>query len=442
MTERSLASKRVDAASLAAFRFAFGAMMAVGLVRFLALGWVRPQLAEPTFHFKYPGFAWVPVWAEWGLVLHFAVLAVLAACVAIGFRYRVAIVLFTIGFLHVQLMDVTNYLNHYWLVVSLALVMCFLPLHRTWSVDAGRGAEDAPAWWIWLLRAQVGLVYFHAGLAKAEPDWLLHGQPLGIWMSTREELPVIGPVLALPWIGIAMAWAGFLFDTTIAGWLLWKRTRLPAYAVLVVFHVLTRVLFPIGMFPAIMIVSALVFFPPDWPRRLLRLAPAAIGPATKPARLALAAGALWIALFAIVPLRHFAFPGSVLWNEQGMRFAWKVMLREKAGSVTYHVSDPASGRRWVVSPSQYLTWRQTREFATQPDLIAQLGRHIAADFARRGHPGVEVRAEAHVSLNGRAPALLLDPSVNLAGALPDGWILPAPDGPPLPLPRVAQARAP
>ena len=45
-----------------------------------------------------------------------------------------------------------------------------------------------------------------------------------------------------------------------------KRTRVVAYAALVVFHVLTGALFPIGMFPVIMIVSALVFFPPDWPR--------------------------------------------------------------------------------------------------------------------------------------------------------------------------------
>lgn len=427
-----MTDRRVDGASLAAFRVVFGTLMVFGLLRYLALGFHRIQLVEPSFHFKYPGFGWVPVWPEWGLVVHVLVLAILAACIALGRFYRPAIIAFTIGFVHLQLMDVTNYLNHYWLVASLAVVMCFLPLDRVWR-------EGAPAWWLWLLRAQVGLVYVHAGLAKAEPDWLLHGQPLGIWMSSREEMPFLGPLLALPWIGLAMAWTGFLFDTTIAFWLSSRRTRAAAYAVLVLFHVLTGVLFPIGMFPAIMIVSALVFFEPDWPRRLLRLR-AVVLPVLPARRAALAFAAAWIALLAIVPFRHLAYPGSVLWNERGMRFAWKVMVREKAGSVTYHVLDAQTGRRWVVSPALYLTWRQEREFATQPDLIAQLARHIELDFRRRGHTDVDVRAETHVSLNGRTPAPLLDPSVDLTGPLPEGWILPEPEGPPLPLPRLAEAR--
>ena len=39
--------------------------------------------------------------------------------------------------------------------------------------------------------------------------------------------------------------------------------------------------------------------------------------------------------------------------------------------------------------------------AVQPDLILQLAHHIARDFAADGHPGVEVRADARASLNGR-----------------------------------------
>jgi hypothetical protein len=45
-----------------------------------------------------------------------------------------------------------------------------------------------------------------------------------------------------------MSWTGFLFDTFIVAFLLSPRTRLGAYALHVVFHVLTRVLLPIGMF--------------------------------------------------------------------------------------------------------------------------------------------------------------------------------------------------
>jgi hypothetical protein len=106
-----------------------------------------------------------------------------------------------------------------------------------------------------------------------------------------------------------------------------------------------------------------------------------------------------------------------------MRFAWKVMVREKHGSVTFHVRDPATGRRVEVPPRRYLTAKQEREMAAQPDLILALARHIARDLG-----GVEVRAEAWVSLNGRPPRLLVDPDVDLArardGLAPKPWILP------------------
>ena len=124
------------------------------------------------------------------------------------------------------------------------------------------------------------MVYVNAGLAKATADWLLHAQPMNLWLSARTDLPVIGPYLDLPAVAYAAAWAGFLFDTTIAFFLLWRRTRPFAYVVVLAFHFATHLLFPrIGMFPVIMVVAALVFFDPSWPRRLLAAARRRIGAA-------------------------------------------------------------------------------------------------------------------------------------------------------------------
>ena len=238
----------------------------------------------------------------------------------------------------------------------------------------------------------------------------------------------------------------FLFDTTIVLWLSWRRTRLAAYAVLLVFHTLTGVFFNIGLFPFLMSACALVFFPPDWPRRLFRRRPPAIEstPARPLSRPALALVAAFLAFQVLVPLRHLLYPGDVLWNEQGMRFAWKVMVREKHGSVTYRVSFPATGKTLLVSPRRYLTARQEREMAGQPDLVLQLAHRIARDFRARGHGEVEVRADALVSLNGRPARPLIDPTVDLARVPDDlsaaGWITAAPDEPPILLERTALAR--
>jgi vitamin K-dependent gamma-carboxylase len=296
---------------------------------------------------------------------------------------------------------------------------------------------------VWLLRFQIGVVYVFAGLAKAKADWLLHGQPLNAWLAARTETPLIGRFFDEPNVALAMSWAGFLFDTTIVIWLSWARTRLPAYVALIAFHGLTGYLFMIGMFPLIMTSAALIFFAPDWPRTLLariglsRFAgPAsdrALPPLSPPTRRVVTiAIAAHIVVQLAVPLRHAAYPGAVLWNEDGMRFAWHVMIREKHGSVTF-IAELDGGKRLEIPPSAYLTWRQEREMAGQPDLILQLARRIGADLAAQGHRDVRVHAMTSVSLNGRAPAPLIDPSVDLLRVRDLGardWVLEEPHSEP------------
>jgi vitamin K-dependent gamma-carboxylase len=431
---------QVDIASLAAFRIVFGLMMFAGIVRFMAEGWIERIYGEPSFFFKYPGFGWVEAWPVWGMYLHYGALAVLALGIAAGAWHRWVAPLFVVGFAYTQLVDVTNYLNHHYLVVLLGGLLCVLPVHRAWSVDAWRRpalrADTVAAWQLWLVRFQVGVVYVFAGLAKAQPDWLLHAQPLDIWLTARNDTPVVGPVLDEPWLPFAMSWAGFLYDTTIVLWLSWRRTRVPAFLVLIAFHAITGYFFRIGMFPFIMTTSALIFFSPSWPRRLLRLRTPAAPVPSPPARRRRAIAAVvagYVVLQVALPLRHHAYPGELLWNEDGMRFSWQVMVREKHGAVTFIARFP-DGRRLEIPPRRYLTWRQEREMAGQPDLIRQLARHIAADLRAAGYGDLAIHADTRVSLNGRPPAPLIDPEVDLARVDdlgPRWWVRPAPAGPPI-----------
>lgn len=437
------ARAHVDLAGLAAVRVLWGATLFVGLTRFVTHGWVERQYVEPTYFFKYPGFAWVFVPGPAGLYTLFGVTAVCALLIALGAFTRAAALGFAVGFTWIQLLDITNYLNHYYLVVLLSWWLVFAPSHHVFSVDAwlarrrGRPLPEAGATaWLWLFRGQLALVYVGAALAKVHPDWLWYGQPLGIWMNARTELPLLGPLLDERWVGVAMSWGGFLYDLTIVLWLSWRRTRPFAFLVVLVFHSLTHLFFDIGLFPFLMTIGATLFFSPSWPRRFM--------PGTRPAcdargyrppsRPLFVVMGLYLLVQVGVPLRHLAIPGDVLWTEEGMRFSWKVMVREKNGSVIYEVIDRRSGREWHVSPFDYLTWRQANEMSAQPDLIVQLAKHIGADFARRGLD-VEVRARVWVSLNGRRRAQLFDPSVDLVRVnehqRPAPWILPMPEDPPL-----------
>jgi hypothetical protein len=409
------ASEPVDGASLALFRILFGLFMFAGVVRFFAYGWIEQLYVEPTFFFTYEGFDWVRPWPGWGMYAHFAVLGVLALLVAVGLYTRVSLALFFAAFTYVELLDKTNYLNHYYLVSLLAFWMMCMPVGSTWSVDAWRGrttSSSVPRWCVWALRAQIGMVYVFAGIAKIQPDWLLHAEPLTTWFAVRRDMPLMGPLLARPEAAYFASWFGALFDLSFPFWLSSSRARPYAFAVGVTFHVVTGLLFPIGMFPWIMMAAATVFFSPSWPRRLLSRRFPSLSDVTLRAGRPLSMPAatlvvLFLAVQALLPLRKHLHPGPVAWSEAGFRFSWHVMVMEKTGVVWFHVRDVDDGKTWVVHPPSYLSPRQRKMMVASPDMIAQMARRIADDFRARGHEHVEVRAEAYASLNGRPSAPLL-----------------------------------
>jgi hypothetical protein len=441
-----------DAAWLAAFRALFGLTLAVSMWRFIANDWIVRFFVEPKFFFKYWGFGWVQPLSGPALQTLVVTLGALAVAVAAGVAFRLSSVLLALGLTYLQLLDVSTYLNHYYLAGLLCWLLAASPAARSWSVDAwlarrwlGRApaSQQAARGWLYLFRFQIGLVYSFAALAKAQPDWLLHAQPLRIWLGASAELPILGRLLAIDGVPLVMSWCGFLFDATIVGWLSWRRTRPYAYVVVLLFHALTRLLFPIGMFPVIMSVSALVFFDPSWPRALAarifrrptELPPAPACIARRPVYVfGLYLGAVYCVLQLLLPLRFAAYGGDVLWHEQGMRFSWRVMVRAKGGNATFLVKSKKTGQIWHVSPGEYLTPLQESELVSQPDLILQLSHHIQQDIERRGLGPVEVRVDARASLNGRRSAPLIDPRVDLAqvsdGVALQPWILPAPASPP------------
>ena len=147
------------------------------------------------------------------------------------------------------MMDKTAYLNHYYFISCIAFLMLFLPAHHYFSVDAKRKPHLAsftiPSWTIDSIKLLLSIVYFYAGLAKLNSDWLVKAMPLKIWLPSKYDIPVIGELLQQEWMHYAFSWGGAAYDLVIP-FLLWNRkTRVFAFILVVVFHVLTRVLFPL-----------------------------------------------------------------------------------------------------------------------------------------------------------------------------------------------------
>jgi vitamin K-dependent gamma-carboxylase len=446
---RTRLGRPIDASALAAFRIVFGSLLLVAIVRYAAKGMIAQAFVEPRLFF--PLHDWLRPLPAPGMHLCFLALGVLAVMLMVGLRARLAAALFCLLFTYAHFVDLTHYLNHYWLVTLLTAILAVIPCAQVWSVDAhlarlahlrrGTGHHPppppatVPVWTLWLLRFQIGCVYLFAGLAKLHGDWLVRGLPLGIWLPARSDAAVIGPLLTHPGTALVMSWAGAAFDLTIVGWLLWRRSRPFAYLAVVAFHLATVPLFRLGMFPWFMMAASLVFLPPGWARRLVRRplptalpAAPAVRPIGRPTALALAA---YVLVQLALPLRHLAEAGEVRWTERGFRFAWNVMLMEKTGVAELTVRELPSGRERPVPLREHLTPLQVKMMSTQPDLILSFARALAVQERRQGRE-VAVFADVLVSLNGRPARRLIDPTVDLAARdhrLPDGWILAREDPP-------------
>jgi hypothetical protein len=435
-------SKISSAAPLAVFRICFGLMLFGSVVRFWSKGWIADLYINPQFFFTYFGFEFVKPLGQYTYILFF-VCGFSALCVAFGFMYRIFSVLLFLSFTYIELIDKSTYLNHYYFISLMCFILMFLPAQVYFSVDTFRNKKlehsYIPQWNIDVLKLMMAILYFYAGLAKINSDWLLHALPLKIWLPARNDMSVIGFLFNYAWVPYLFSWFGCIYDLSIP-FLLWKnRTRPFAYLAVIVFHLLTAILFPIGMFPHIMIVAALIFFSPNFHQKIIdklskwfRLSKTNnqslctyIAPSfTK-----------WVFLvfflFQIVfPFRYLAYPGELFWTEEGYRFSWRVMLMEKAGYAQFTVKDD-SGKKTVVNNNNFLTTLQEKQMSTQPDMMLQYAHFLRDFYKKQGFKSPKVYVDSYVALNGRLGKTLIDPKVDLAKENDSfkhkSWILPLND---------------
>jgi hypothetical protein len=441
-------SRPVHIAPLIYFRIVFGLVMFVSLIRFMLKGKVFEFYIAPDFFFTFYGFDWVKPFNPAGMYLVFIAMVISSIGIILGAFYRLSAIIFFTLFTYVELLDVTNYLNHYYFISVVGFLLILSPADKYLSVDAWRNPSlkitRIPLWKIGVFRLQIGLVYFFAGISKLNPDWLFNAMPLRIWLPAHTHLPVIGGLMDEIWVAYLLSWVGAIYDLMVPFLLIFRKTRLLAFIVLLLFHILTSVLFPVGMFPYIMMGLALIFFDHkihknnlDFIHRLLTRTGSTENRISQTEFIQenifsenIVRGIL-IVFFIIqifIPFRFLLYPGNLLWTEQGFRFSWRVMLMEKAGSIFFYVKDSETGRQTEILNSHYLTQNQEKMMSTQPDLILQFAHFLEEEFKKKGFRDPIVTAEGYVTLNGRGSQLFLDRTVDLTlqedGFHHKKWILP------------------
>lgn len=436
--------KQKDISSVVFFRVVFGLIMVWGVGKYLYTDLLKRNFITPNFHVTYHGFDWVQPLPENLLYMLFYTLVILAFFIAIGFVYRISIVLFFVGFSYVFLIDQSYYLNHYYLVILLSFLMIFIPANRYFSVDSiiwpKIKSNTIHSWCIYILMFQLSVVYFYGGLAKLNSDYVFGGEPVGIILHKNyDKFPLIGHMFTESWMVYFFAYSGLLLDLFIVPFLLWRKTRIYAYLFCVLFHLLNYKLFTIGIFPWFMIGATLIFFSPSWPKNLLKYFYKGLNVGSKfqsnnvsrPSnyKLTVILITIYILVQILIPFRHHLYPGNVQWGDEGYYFSWLMMGRSKGtATAKFTATDPDSGKSWEINPGKYLILNQSQRetILTRTHSILRLSHFFAEKIREEGYENIEVRANVMVSLNGRKLQYLVDPEVDLANeqtsVFPSKWI--------------------
>jgi len=214
--------------------------------------------------------------------------------------------------------------------------------------------------------------------------------------------------------------------------LMYQPSRLWAYAMVVVFHVIVGILFQIGVFPMVMIGATLIFFSDNWHGLFwvrfqwfvfqTRNSGRDVRPNQANSIVLLTRYTLivYVAFQLLFPWRYMLYDGNVFWNEEGYRFSWRVMLMEKAATALFFVKDTQTGREGVVNNADFLCAHQEKQMAMQPDLILQYAHFLRDYYQKKGVKSPVVRAEVYATLNARPSQLLIDSQVDLT-QLKDTW---------------------
>lgn len=412
--------RSVSIQPLVAFRIIFGALATFSAIRFMYYGWVESLYIQPKFHFHYLLFDWIDTLPGNWMYLPFILMILSGIGILTGLFYRFSTAIYFLSFTYVELLDKTTYLNHYYFVSIMVFLLMLLPANADISLDVRffgvKRKHQVANWTIWILRFQLTLVYFYAGLAKINTDWLLEAMPLKIWLQGYRDLPLVGGLFASTWLAFVFSWFGCFYDLFVPFFLMIPKTRNWAYFFVIAFHILTWMLFPIGVFPWVMIGATLIFFPASWHERWLKYLRSKSGASAlsyrQSKRKKMIAGfvIIFVICQTLIPFRYLLHSGELFWYEDGYRFSWRVMLMEKKGYVTFYIVDNSKKGSIIINNSDFLTDFQIDQMSRQPDMILEFAHYLGEKYKDTtlvfGKESVtlhadKVEAECFVTLNGK-----------------------------------------
>jgi hypothetical protein len=424
--------KNIDNSPLIVFRIFFGFLIACESFGAIITGWVKRVLIEPQFTFSFIGLEWLQPLPGYGMYFYFIIMGLFGIAIMLGYRYKIAIISYTILWAGVYFMQKTSYNNHYYLLLIISFYMIFLPANQYASLDVKQQRvqkkNTMPYWVSLLFIIQVTIVYFYASIAKFYPDWL-DGTFTKLLLSGTTSNEFLLKIFLNKYFYLFIAYAGILFDLLIVPLLLFKKTRTIALVASLLFHLFNAIFLQIGIFPFFALSFSLFFYPPEKIRKLFFKNKLSIEEPTvsnyfgKRIFLYFLIPFLFIQL--LLPLRHHLIEGDVLWTEEGHRLSWRMMLRKRDGFINFKIKNNDTGEMTSYNYHKNLTPKQANALATKPDFIWQYCQRIKQEYRGKN---ISIFIDCKNKINNGEFKTLIDPKQDFVKAKWDyfwhnDWIL-------------------
>ncbi|XP_034047407.1 vitamin K-dependent gamma-carboxylase isoform X1 [Thalassophryne amazonica] len=459
-----LLNRPTDPASLGIFRCLFGLLMAIDVTQERGLSNLDYKYLDGSPVCRFPLFNFLqPLPLDW-MYMVYVVMFFGALGIMLGCFYRLSCLMFISSYWYVFFLDKTAWNNHSYLYGLIGFQLALMDGNRYWSIDGLRRPvirnAHVPLWNYTILRTQIFIVYFIAGIKKLDADWV-EGYSMSYlahhWLF--DPFKVILPVELVSLL--VVHGCGLILDLTAGFLLFFDATRPYAFFFVTYFHCMNSQLFSIGMFPYTMLATSPLFCYPDWPRRFFSHFPAflrvalpltspdpqpstsclyhelqnakhheTVAKASKPRlkhKLAAIFTIFYIMEQLFMPYSHFITRGYNNWTNGLYGYSWDMMVHSRSHQhvkITY--KDGKTGEIGYLNPGVFT---QSRRWKDHGDMLKQYATCLSQLLPHYNVSDPEIYFDIWVSINERFQQRIFNPQVDIVKAdwspfQPNTWLMP------------------
>jgi vitamin K-dependent gamma-carboxylase len=327
------------------------------------------------------------------------------------------------------LLDKTHWNNHSYLFGLMGLIFTLTDSDSSFSVSGK--SRKIPIWNYYVIRLQIFILYFYAGLKKTETDWLL-GYSMGNlsrkWVFDPFRIFLTNEQIDLYIVHIG----GFSQDLLAGPMLCFDKTRPIVLIMLSAFHLMNSQLFSIGMFPYACLATMFIFCRPDSPRKLPFIRNLLSNPpihrkvddSTKTCdenendKMRPNKKYYFFIFYSLVqlvlPYSHFITKGYNGWTQGAYGYSWDMMIhsfRQQHIKIMY--KDGKTGEIGYLKSNAFMGDARSR-WTMHPDMLKQYATCVYARLEEHNVTKPEIYFDVWKSMNERFMQRVYDPRIDIA----------------------------